>query len=106
MGSRVAEREAPRSFVALESLKGRRPRDAAAALGAIRRIYFETTARTIEHDLAQAIELLKSMPSEEDRDRAAVYMEGLAQMRSEWAGRRKKGPANSKSQISKIKSPK
>lgn len=73
-------------FVPLKSLTGSRP-DAAAALGEIRRIYFRTTKRTIEHDLAHAIELLKSMPSEDDRDKAAVYMEGLAQMRREWQRR-------------------
>jgi hypothetical protein len=26
------------------------------------------------------------MPSDDDRQRAAVYMDGLSQMRSEWAG--------------------
>ena len=35
-------------------------------------------------DLARAIELLKSMPNEEERDRVAVYMNGLSAMRSEW----------------------
>jgi hypothetical protein len=37
-----------------------------------------------------AIELLKSLPTEEERDKAAVYMEGLAQMRAEWAQAEKK----------------
>ena len=76
-------------FVPLKSLaKG--PPDPAAALAEIRRIYFKTTKRTIEHDIAHAIELLKSLPSEEEREKATVYMEGLAQMRREWA--RKKTP--------------
>ena len=35
------------------------------ALAGIRRIYFNTTRRTIQHDLAHAIELIKSLPSEE-----------------------------------------
>jgi hypothetical protein len=71
-------------FVPLKSLaKG--PPDPAAALAEIRRIYFKTTKRTIEHDIAHAIELLKSLPSEEEREKATVYMEGLAQMRREWA---------------------
>ena len=66
------------------------PPDPAAALAEIRRIYFKTTKRTIEHDIAHAIELLKSLPSEDEREKATVYMEGLAQMRREWA--RKKTP--------------
>jgi hypothetical protein len=71
-------------FVPLTSLaKG--PPDPAAALAEIRRIYFKTTKRTIEHDIAHAIELLKSLPSEDEREKATVYMEGLAQMRREWA---------------------
>ena len=66
------------------------PPDPAAALAEIRRIYFKTTKRTIEHDIAHAIALLKSLPSEDEREKATVYMEGLAQMRREWA--RKKTP--------------
>jgi len=57
-----------------------------ATLAEIRRLYFATTKQTIHQDLAKALDLLKSMPSEEERDRAAVYMEGLAQMRADWAG--------------------
>jgi hypothetical protein len=56
----------------------------------IRRLYFATTRQTIEHDLARALDLLKSMSSEEERERATVYMEGLAQMRRDWSGKRKK----------------
>jgi hypothetical protein len=71
-------------FVSLKSLsKG--PLDPTAALAEIRRIYFKTTKRTVEHDIAHAIELLKRLPSEEEREKATVYMEGLAQMRREWA---------------------
>ena len=79
----------PLSFVALRSIK-QGPPDPQAALAQIREIYFKTTKRTIEHDLAHAIALLKSLPSEDDRDKAAVYMEGLAQMRSEWGGAEKR----------------
>jgi len=43
-----------------------------------------TTKATIAKDLAKAVELLKSMPSDEARQDAAVYMDGLSQMRSEW----------------------
>ncbi|MDR1990633.1 MAG: hypothetical protein LBQ09_10445 [Acidobacteriaceae bacterium] len=50
----------------------------------IRRLYFSTTQRTIETDLAKALDLLKSMTSEDERERATVYMDGLAQMRSDW----------------------
>ena len=51
----------------------------------IKRLYYETTRQTIQQDLAKALDLLKSMASEEERERAAVYMDGLSQMRSEWA---------------------
>jgi len=54
-------------------------------LAEIRRLYFSTTKQTIQEDLARALDLLKSMASEEERERATVYMEGLAQMRSDWA---------------------
>ena len=70
-------------FVSLKALRAG-PADPEHALAEIRRIYFKTTRQTIEHDLAHAIELLKSLPTEEDRERAAVYMDGLSQMRSEW----------------------
>ncbi len=53
-------------------------------LAEIKRLYYETTARSVRRDLARAMELLKSMASEEERERAAVYMDGLSQMRSEW----------------------
>jgi hypothetical protein len=59
-------------------------------LAEIRRLYFRTTRQTIHDDLARALDLLKSMHSEEERERATVYMEGLAQMRSDWA-RKDKG---------------
>ncbi|MGE5837187.1 MAG: hypothetical protein ACM4AI_22115 [Acidobacteriota bacterium] len=50
----------------------------------IRRLYYNATKKTIQKDLARAVQLLKSMPTEDDRQRAAVYMDGLSQMRSEW----------------------
>ena len=61
-------------------------------LAEIRRLYFQTTRQTIAQDLARALDLLKSMPGEAERERATVYMEGLAQMRSDWsrAGRKRK----------------
>ena len=60
----------------------------------IRSLYFAASRDTIEQDLAKALDLLRSMSSEEARERATVYMEGLAQMRSDWlrqrAGRKRK----------------
>lgn len=61
-------------------------------LAAIRQLYFRTTRQTIERDFEQALELLKAMPSEDERSRATVYMHGLAQMREQW-GKGKRGKA-------------
>ena len=61
----------------------------AEKLAEIRRLYFKTTKQTIQQDLERALDLLKSMTSEEERERATVYMEGLAQMRSDWTKRGK-----------------
>jgi hypothetical protein len=55
----------------------------------IRRLYFKTTRQTIQQDLEKALDLLKSMASEAERERATVYMEGLAQMRRDWSGNKK-----------------
>jgi len=73
----------PDGFVPMNALRGQAP-DVDAALAEIRRIYFATTRETIEGDFAHAIELLKSLPSEEDRERATVFMEGLNEMRRDW----------------------
>jgi hypothetical protein len=59
-------------------------------LAEIRRLYFSTTKQTIQEDLAKALDLLKSMPSEEERERATVYMEGMAQMRADWGRQKRK----------------
>ena len=56
------------------------------ALAEIKRLYYNATRTTIQKDLSRAVSLLKSMPTDDDRERAAVYMDGLSQMRSEWAG--------------------
>ena len=79
------------AFVSLKSMKQGLP-DPAAALADIRRIYFQTTKKTIEHDFAHAIELLKSLPTEEERERATVFMEGLAELRREWGAAERRGP--------------
>jgi hypothetical protein len=55
-------------------------------VAAIKKLYFTTSKATIARDFAHAIDLLKSIPDEEERQRAAVYMEGLAQLRAEWTG--------------------
>ena len=59
-------------------------------LAEIRRLYFATSKQTIQEDLARALDLLKSMHTEEERERATVYMEGMAQMRSDWGRPKKK----------------
>jgi hypothetical protein len=82
-------KDRPLGFVALKSIK-QGPSDPRAVVEQIREIYFKTTKRTIQHDIVHAIELLKSLATEEERDKAAVYMEGLAQMREEWARADKK----------------
>ena len=58
-------------------------------LAEIRRLYFKATAKTILEDFDKAIDLLKSMDSEAERERATVYMEGLAEMRKEFRPRQK-----------------
>jgi hypothetical protein len=58
-------------------------------LAEIRRLYFRTTRQSIQEDLTKALDLLKSMASEAERERATVYMEGMAQMRADWNKRRK-----------------
>jgi hypothetical protein len=56
-------------------------------LSEIRRLYFSTRRETIAEDLAKALDLLKSMNSEEERERATVYMDGLAEMHADWRRR-------------------
>jgi hypothetical protein len=53
----------------------------------IRRIYFKTTRATIVQDFDRAIDLLKSIESPKDRERATVYMQGLADMKKEFRGK-------------------
>ncbi len=56
------------------------PRD---RLDEIKKLYYAATRATIGRDFDRAIDLLKAMP-EDERHRAAVYMEGLAEMRKEF----------------------
>jgi hypothetical protein len=53
-------------------------------LAEIKRLYYRTTRETIQQDFAKAVDLLKSLANEEERERAAVYMDGLAEMRGQW----------------------
>jgi len=53
-------------------------------LDEIRRLYFAAEPATIQRDISRAIEILKSMQDEDERSKAAVFMEGLAEMRKEW----------------------
>jgi hypothetical protein len=73
--------------VSSQTKPGRNPLDE------IKQLYFNATKPTIQRDLARAVELLTSLPTDDDRARAAVYMDGLSQMRSEWAGTRRRGGA-------------
>ena len=55
----------------------------------IRKMYFSATPKTIQRDLERAIDLLKTLKSDDERSKAAVYMEGLNELRKEWKGARK-----------------
>jgi hypothetical protein len=57
---------------------------ATIAIAEIKAIYQRATRATIARDLERAIALLKTLRTEEERERAAVFMDGLSQMRSEW----------------------
>jgi len=75
-------------FIALKSIK-QGPPDPAEALAEIRRIYFNTTRQTIDNDMAHAIELLKSLPDDDAREKATVFMHGLSEMQREWQAKAK-----------------
>jgi len=94
--------KSPSGFVSLKSLK-QGALDPTAAIAEIRRIYFKTTRQTIDHDFDHAIELLKSLGNEEERERATVYMEGIAQMRKDWARKSGRSGTSGRSRSSKAK---
>jgi hypothetical protein len=50
----------------------------------IKRLYLNATRATIAKDIDRAVAILKSIETEDERERAAVFMDGLSQMRSEW----------------------
>ena len=56
-----------------------------APLDVIRRLYFGTSKGTILRDFDRAIDLLKSIESPDERQKATVYMAGLAEMKKEWS---------------------
>jgi len=58
----------------------------------IRRLYFKTTKATIQRDFDRAIDLIKSMDTEAEREKATVYMQGLAEMRKEFGFGKKHRP--------------
>lgn len=67
----------------------------ANALDVIRKLYFNTTKSTVQKDLDKAIDLFKTLKTEDDREKAAVFMDGLSQMRSEWGVRPGTAPTRS-----------
>ncbi len=62
----------------------------------IKHLYYATTRATVQRDLQKAIALLKTLKTEEERERVSVFMDGLSQMRSEWGVRpaRPSGPVS------------
>jgi hypothetical protein len=64
-------------------------RPVAEVIAEIRGLYFKTTAQTIDRDFDRAIDLLRSIRLPEDRQRATVFMEGLAEMRRDWKNRKR-----------------
>lgn len=72
--------------------------NARTAADQIKQLYFKATKATIAADLERAIELLISLDSDQARERVAVYMDGLSQMRSEWG-------AETKSKAAPVKKP-
>ena len=61
-------------------------------LDEIRRLYFTTTRATILRDFDRAIDLIKSMDTEAEREKATVYMQGLAEMRKDFGFGKKTMP--------------
>jgi hypothetical protein len=57
-------------------------------LARLKALYFAATPATIDAAFDEAIDLLKALPSDDERAHAAVYMEGLVEMRQEFKGGR------------------
>lgn len=58
----------------------------------IKQIYYSTTRETIERDMARALELLRQMPDDDARQRAAGLMHGLSDLKREWSRKKRKTP--------------
>jgi hypothetical protein len=73
----------------------------------IKRLYYATTRATVQRDLEKAVALLKTLKTEEERERVSVFMDGLSQMRSEWGARPAKaaGPAAARPKAGARKAP-
>jgi hypothetical protein len=56
------------------------------ALEQLRAIYFNATQATIGDDFGRAIDLFKQLTTDQEREKAAVFMDGIAEMRREWKG--------------------
>jgi|WetSurMetagenome_2_1015567.scaffolds.fasta_scaffold888565_1 hypothetical protein len=69
----------------------------------IKRLYMKTTRATIAADIERAIGLLKSIETEDERERAAVFMDGLSQMRSEWGLAPKAAPQAPKTTVKVVR---
>jgi hypothetical protein len=59
----------------------------AEKLAEIRKVYFETTPKTIQRDFERAIDILKTLKDDDERAKASVFMEGLNELRKEWKQR-------------------
>ena len=98
---------APREPPAQPPMSEQDPRSAPPdRLAEIKRLYFSATRASIDRDFDRAIDVLKEMP-EEERHRATVYMQGLAEMRKEFKRGRKSdlSPSLPSSRLSKTSSP-
>jgi hypothetical protein len=55
-----------------------------APLARIKQLYYGASKATIIRDFDEAIDLLKTMTSDTERERATAYMNGLAELRAQW----------------------
>lgn len=63
----------------------------------LRTLYFNATKTSIGEAFGTAIDLFKQLTTESDREKAAVFMDGIAEMRREWGGQAKGvGPGSTK----------
>lgn len=60
-------------------------------LDQLRAVYFNATRESIADDFARAIDLFKQLEHDDEREKAAVFMEGIAEMRKEWGAATRSG---------------